>query len=71
MKLITFKHMGQLKIGAVLNESHGVDFSMLNESIPPTMLGLIENHQYFLPILNKILSEGGVKSILLRIGRKC
>lgn len=64
MKLITFKHMGQLKIGAVLNDSHGVDFSILDESIPPTMLGLIENHQHFLPILNKMLLTPPSKSIV-------
>lgn len=35
MKLITFKHLGQTRIGAIVNENQGVDFSKLEEAVPP------------------------------------
>ncbi|MFZ9835174.1 MAG: fumarylacetoacetate hydrolase family protein [Holophagaceae bacterium] len=55
MKLITFRHLGQSKIGAVISETQGIDFSQLDELIPLTMLELIEHHQQYLPILKNIL----------------
>lgn len=40
MKLITFKHLGQTRIGAIVNENQGVDFSKLEEAVPPHDAGI-------------------------------
>lgn len=57
MKLITFRHLGQSKIGAVVSDNQGIDFSKLDEPISLTMLELIENHPHYLPRLKKALAS--------------
>ncbi len=63
MKLITFKHLGQARIGAIVNENQGVDFSKLEEAVPLTMLELIKNHQQYLPSLKQALSAPTTSSL--------
>ncbi len=55
MKLISFRHKSETRIGALISSNQGVDFSKLPESIPLTMLELIQQQEQYLPHLKKAL----------------